>query len=55
VGGPNTRPTNPRWLTAAILKKAVKSPYLSNRLTDFGEIWQVDANWNPAGDRPLKF
>jgi len=36
VGGPNTRPTNPTWRTAAILK-TVKSPYLCNRLTDFDE------------------
>jgi len=35
VGGPNTRSTNPRWWTIAILKKAVKSPYLCDRLTDF--------------------
>jgi len=37
------------------LKKTVKSPYLSNLLTDFDGIWQVDANWPPTGDRPLKF
>jgi len=35
AGCPNRRPTNPRWRTAAILKKTVKSPYLCNRLTDF--------------------
>jgi len=29
VGGPNRRPTNPRWRTAAILKKTVKSLYIS--------------------------
>ena len=45
---------NPRWRTAAILK-TVKSPYLRNRLTDFDEIWHVDADWPPTGDRPLKF
>ena len=39
VGGPNKRPTNPRWRTAAILKKNVKSVYLCNRLTDFDKIW----------------
>ena len=38
----------------AILK-TVKSPYLSNRLTDFDEIWHVDADWFPTGDRSLKF
>jgi len=37
------------------LKKTVKSPYLSNRLTDFDEIWHGDANWLPRGDRSLKF
>ena len=31
------------------LWKTVKLPYLRNRLTDFGEIWQGDANWPPAG------
>ena len=36
-------------------KKPVKSSYLSNRYTDFDEIWHGDANWLPTGDRPLKF
>ena len=31
VGGPNRRQTNPRWRTAAILKKNFKSPYLCDR------------------------
>jgi len=35
--------------------KTVKSPYLRNRLTDFGEIWHGDADWPPTGDTPLKF
>ena len=30
--------TNPRWRTAAILKIA-KSPYLSEKLSDFVETW----------------
>jgi len=30
-------------------------PYLSNRLTDFDEIWHGDTLWPPTGDRPLKF
>ena len=30
--------TNPRWRTAAILK-IVKSPYLSEKSSDFDEIW----------------
>jgi len=55
VGGPNWRPRNPRWRTAAMLKKKVKSPYLCNRLTDFDEIWHDDAYWSPTADRPLKF
>jgi len=56
VGGPNRRPTNPRWRTAAILKKKpVKSPYLCNRLTDFDEIWYRDAYWPVTMDLPLKF
>ena len=55
VGGPNRRPTNPRWRTAAILKKSVKSLYLCNRLTDFDKIWYSDAYWPLTVDRPLKF
>ena len=55
VGGPNRRPTNPRWRTAAILKKSVKSLYLCNRLTDFDEIWHDDAYWPPTADRRLNF
>ena len=52
--GPSRRPTNPRWLTAAILK-TVKLPYLFNRFTDFDEISHVDAHWPPTADHPLKF
>ena len=37
VGGPNRRPTNPRWRTADILKN-VKSPYICDRSTDLDEI-----------------
>jgi len=51
VAGPNRRPTNPRWRTAAILKKTVKSLYLCNRLT----IWYSDAYWPLTADLPLKF
>jgi len=46
-------PTRARQIQAGgrpPFKKTVKSPYRSNRLTDFDEIWQGD-----AGDRPLKF
>jgi len=39
---------------AAILK-TVKSPYLSNRLIDFDEIWHADADFPPTGNRLLKF
>jgi len=38
----------------AILK-TVKSLYLSNRLTDFDDIWHADADWPPTGDKLLKF
>ena len=55
AGGPNQRPTNPRWRTAAILKKTVKSLYLCNRLTDFDKIWYSDAYWPLTVDLSLKF
>ena len=45
---------NARLPTAAILK-TVKLPYLRNRLTDFDEIKNDDANWRPTGEWPLKF
>jgi len=32
--------------------KTVKLPYLRNRLIDFDEIWQDDADWPPT---PFKF
>ena len=54
VDSPNRRPTNPRWRTAAILKKN-KSLYLCNSLTDFDKIWYSDAYWPPTTDLPLKF
>jgi len=46
--------TNPRWRTAAILKTA-KSPYLSNRSTEFNEIWHVVASWPTTRYRPITF
>jgi len=55
AGGPNTRPTNPRWRTAAIFEKTVKWPYLSNRLIDFDEIWHAGADWPHTGGISLKF
>jgi len=36
-------------------KKSVKSPYLCNRLTDFDEIWYIDAYWPPTVDLQSKF
>jgi len=36
VGGHNRRPTNPRWRTAAILKKKTLNRHIS--ATDFDEI-----------------
>jgi len=45
---------NTRWRTAAI--KKVRLPYLSNRSTDFDEIWHGDAYLCPLTYyRPLKF
>jgi len=35
--------TNPRWRMAAILKIA-KSPYLSQKLSDFDEIWYTTSD-----------
>ena len=57
VGGVNTWPTNPRWWTAAVLKKNIKSPYLCSCLTDFDEFWHTDAYWplTLTANRPLKF
>jgi len=43
--GPKMCSINPRWRTAAILKKM---PYLLNRLTDFDKIWHGDASWASA-------
>ena len=38
--------TNPRWRTAAILKIA-KSPYLSEKSSDFDKIWYTNAHTEP--------
>ena len=38
--------TKPRWRTAAILKIA-KSPYLSEKLSDFDKIWYTKADIEP--------
>jgi len=39
--------TNPRWRTAAILK-IVKSPYLSEKSSDFDEIWYTTSDIEPG-------
>jgi len=36
-------------------EKTDKSPYLSNRLIDFDEIWHTGADWPRTGGRSLKF
>jgi len=54
VCGPNTRKTNPRWRTAAILK-IENRPYPRIGSTDLGEIWHDDTNWASEPDRKLKF
>jgi len=36
-------------------KNPVKSLYLSNRLTNFDEVWQGGEYWPLTADRPLKF
>jgi len=54
VGGPNTRKTNLRWRTAAILKNR-NWPYLWNGSTDLREIWHDDAYWVSKLDQQLKF
>ena len=38
--------TNPRWQTAAILKIA-KSPYISEKSSDFDKIWYTKADIEP--------
>ena len=52
VGGPNRRPRNPRWRTAAMLKKTLNRHISA---TDFDEIWYSDAHWPLTADLPLKF
>jgi len=45
--------TNPRWRTAAILKIA-KSPYLSEKLSDFDKIWYTTADNEPNDSHVTK-
>ena len=45
--------TNPRWRTAAILKIA-KSPYLSEKSSDFDKIWYTTAHVEPEDSHVTK-
>ena len=45
--------TNPRWRTAAILKIA-KSPYLSEKSSDFDQIWYTTADIEPNDSHVTK-
>jgi len=44
---------NPRWRTAAILKM-VKSPYLSEKLSNFDETWYVTSDIEPDDSHVTK-
>ena len=44
---------NPRWRTAAILK-IVKSPYLSEKSSDFDEIWYTTLDIEPDDSHVTK-
>ena len=45
--------TNPRWRTAAILK-IPKSPYLSEKSSDFDKIWYTTADIEPDDSHVTK-
>ena len=45
--------TNQRWRTAAILKIA-KSPYLSEKSSDFDKIWYIAADIEPHDSHVTK-
>jgi len=45
--------TNPRWRTAAILKIA-KLPYLSEKSSDFDQIWYTTADIEPNDSHATK-
>jgi len=45
--------TNPRWRTAAILK-IDKSPYLSEKLSDFVETWYSASDVEPDDSHVTK-
>ena len=45
--------TNPRWRTAAIFKIA-KSPYLSEKSSDFDKIWYTIADIEPDDSHVTK-
>jgi len=53
-GGPNTRITNPRWQTAAILEKFKNRHYLGRGSSDFVKIWNYDTVRPSRPFRPLK-
>jgi len=58
VVGSHTRITNPRWRTAAVLKKNEKLLYLSRGSSDFDEIWHSDvvrSSWPFQLLKNLKF
>jgi len=44
---------NPRWRTATILK-IVKSPYISEKSSDFDETWYTASNIEPDGSHVTK-
>jgi len=45
--------TNPRWRTATIMK-IVKSPYLSEKSSDFDKIWYTKAYIEPDDSHVTK-
>ena len=45
--------THPRWRTAAMLK-IVNSPYLSEKLSDFDQIWYTTADIEPNDSHVTK-
>jgi len=54
VGRPKICPTNPKWRTAAMLKKMDKLLYFSNGSTDFYEILHADAYWSSEPQEMFK-
>ena len=52
-GTKNANFKNPRWRTAAILKM-VKSPYLSEKSSDFHETWYIASDIEPDDSQVTK-